>query len=77
MKSNETLSGDPLWLDGYKKWKRSQHESNDINFRLNIFNTIVKQQENFTYKDEFSITLYPMQIRTFIIDIKKNQKKYF
>ncbi|KAF2897558.1 hypothetical protein ILUMI_08618 [Ignelater luminosus] len=76
VRSNETLRNDPLWYDGYRKWIRSQHESNDINLRRQNSNTIFKQQENFASNDEFSVTLDPMQIRTFIIDIQKNYEKY-
>lgn len=65
-----SIDSDMLWEEGRKIWKRTQRESNDVN--SNLFEGVQKDDEEDTVKENgYSIKLNPMQIRTFVVDVKK------
>lgn len=60
------------WLEGHERYQENLRHENDVdknNYEYVISNA---KQSMRNYDSGFSITLNPMQIRTFIIQIEKN-----
>ncbi|KAF5294473.1 hypothetical protein FQR65_LT01599 [Abscondita terminalis] len=67
------LMNDTAWMHGVKYWKRSQIESNKIDINRYLYN---RDDENrIKASAGFQVVLNPMQIRTFVIDIKMLSNK--
>lgn len=69
---NQTLgeeAQETLWENGWKTWIDNQCETNDIDNPLEKMHG--DQQSGTNIMDEFQVTLEPMQIRTFIVEIKR------
>ncbi|KAF5279397.1 hypothetical protein FQA39_LY05507 [Lamprigera yunnana] len=65
----EHLMNDARWVEGARRWLRNQDESNDVNVKQ--YMTVDSGDSNeSSLTENFVITLNPMQIRTFIVDVK-------
>lgn len=59
---------DPLWTEGVKRWLRDQTDGNGVNDHNR--ESYRRHQKKFASPGDFMITLNPMEIRTFVIDVK-------
>lgn len=58
------------WLEGRENYNGETKDRNDIN-RKNYYEYIIEDAAHISKDDNFLITLNPMQIRTFVINIKE------
>ncbi|KAK4872843.1 hypothetical protein RN001_014872 [Aquatica leii] len=65
---NYLVKSKSAWTRGAKYWRRNQLETNRINANTHVAHPVLEHDLHFA--ENSSITLNPMQIRTFIIDIK-------
>lgn len=63
------LKDDPIWMDGAKKWLRNQNDGNDVKVNYDQ-NSQPRYQKKSIAPQDFIIILNPMEIRTFVIDVK-------
>lgn len=59
-----------MWLEGHERYQENLRGKNDV--EKHYYEYIIGESQEIPINSEFTISLDPMQIRTFVIQIEKN-----
>lgn len=67
---SRSVANENYWTEGLFHWRQSQTESNDVSSNFSDY-VDVEGISNVSSENDFVIALSPMQIKTFIVEVKR------